>query len=101
MRRYGFGRRRDRTRIIRDILEEARGGSTITSLIFATNLNYNLCVRYVEFLMSRGLLRVYKGGEREIYQTTKKGVEFLHHYRRLQEVLGLRVTERAPRLLRF
>jgi len=78
------GKRRDRTGVICNLLDEARKGVSITGLIYRTNLNHNVCKEYVAFLIERGLLEAKKSRGQTLYITTKRGEEFLHHYVQLR-----------------
>jgi predicted transcriptional regulator len=76
--------RRDKTRIIVDILSEAIEPATKTRLIYLANLNFNIFQRYLEILLKKGLL---KNLQNNLYQTTERGKKFLENYRRLAELL--------------
>ena len=80
-------RGRSSLEIMSDILEEARGGSLKTHIVYAANLNHKVGGDYLETLMKAGLLE-----ERDRrYYTTGKGLDFLGLMSKIQGMLGLDV----------
>ncbi|GIU70607.1 MAG: hypothetical protein KatS3mg003_0086 [Candidatus Nitrosocaldaceae archaeon] len=71
-----MGERRSSFEIIYNILYEARQGINKTRLVYKTNLNFHVMQRYIEFLISKELLRIeYKPHAR--YKTTDKGFKYI------------------------
>ena len=56
-----------------DILDLARQGTKKTHLVYGANLNFNIVKKYLERLISRGLL-IFEGS---FYYTTEKGLEYI------------------------
>ena len=68
-------KRRSRADVVGDILSLATEEASKTAIVYRTNLNFTLAKRYIDRLLSDGLLK--KVEESEKYQTTEKGIEFL------------------------
>jgi len=80
-------RGRSSIEIMSDILEEARGGSLKTHIVYGANLNNTSGGDYLDTLMKAGLLE-----ERDRrYYTTEKGLIFLGLVSKIEEMLGLDV----------
>ena len=82
-----FKERRSKLEIMADILSTAREGVRKTRIIYGANLNFNRAERYILFLEERGLIK----NSGAVYETTEKGKEFLHEYRRIKELILTRV----------
>ena len=86
----GAWKRRHRLEVIACILREALGGATKTRLVYRANLNFRVLGRYLDFLISRGLIEVRESGSMLYYFTTSKGRVWLTLYERMLEILGSR-----------
>ena len=78
--------KRMKTEIISSLLEASSMGIRKTRLMYATNLSYQLLIKYTRMLVEEGLL-AYDG---ELYYTTEKGaklLEKLKHYGELNSML--------------
>ena len=75
--------RRNQIDIIVNILRIAsKAGSTKTSLVYKSNLNFILIQKYIDLLQQNGLLEMDKTQNGlMIYKTTKKGSEALEALR--------------------
>lgn len=78
-------KRRDRTKVIVDILTEALKGANKTRLVYRSNLNFTLFKSYITFLIDKGLIEVINTPE-GCYRTTGKGIEFLESYKKIREL---------------
>ncbi len=77
---------RDRTRLIQEVLRSASSeeGTTLNSLVFKCNLNYNSARKIVDDLMHRELLRMLKDGDdKTVYRTTGNGFQMVEKLRHL------------------
>lgn len=80
--------RRSSMEIMVTILEEARNGINKTRLVYGTNLNFVVVQKYIQFLMDKGLLQTAQG-EKLLYSTTEKGVQFLDEFAKLTDIMGV------------
>jgi predicted transcriptional regulator len=69
--------------IIAEILKISKNGAKKTRIMYACGLSYNFVQKYLELLSDTGLLSV---GTK--YQTTDKGLGFLHNYQTLELLLN-------------
>ena len=65
---------RDRHDITLEILKKAKSGKNKTELMRDVNLSYSLAKRYLNALISKGLLET---DEKHRFKTTKEGLAFL------------------------
>jgi|BEDMetMinimDraft_2_1075160.scaffolds.fasta_scaffold44263_1 Predicted transcriptional regulator len=84
-------RRRDRFTIVRDILQAManKGVMRMTHLMYQSNLNPRVLLKYIDVLQKKGYIKVKHGDavNRKNIEITDKGVEFLTA---LQQYLDLR-----------
>jgi len=79
---------RGRMDIIACILSNAVGGSGKTRLIYKCNMSLSQFSIYVDRLTEGGLLRKYVNDKgKKIYETTKKGKDFLRDYEKIKKTL--------------
>ncbi len=74
--------------IIANILENARDGVNKTKLMYSSNLSFQHFNSYLEFLLDRKLLDVVEEGRQIYIKTTRKGIEFLRLYRRIERIIN-------------
>jgi len=86
-RKEGAWKRRHRLEVIACILREALNGATKTRLVYRANLNFKILSRYLDFLISKGLVEQKHVGMVNYYQTTGKGRLWLALYRRMLDLL--------------
>ena len=72
--------RRDRIRIMAEILEAAKESQVKTRIMYRANLSFNQVKEYLAFLTEMGLLRVKVKNGQKVYETTVKGRVFLENY---------------------
>jgi len=65
--------RRNNLDIEADILDVAQQGSIKTWIVYRTNLNFNIVRKYIDGLISRGLLEQ----DGKLFFTTEKGKEYV------------------------
>lgn len=80
------GRRRERMKIIADILEAATNGTKKTRIMFKADLNFKQLKRYLPLLLKKGLIKTIKLDGQWVYKTTKKGLDFLEKYKELSRL---------------
>ena len=69
-------KRRTSLMVAYDILQEARGGSNKTRLVYRCNLNFKIIKTWLSRLIAKGLIEQSLGPPR-IWITTAKGIDFL------------------------
>ena len=74
--------------IIANILENARDGVNKTKLMYSSNLSFQHFNSYLEFLFDRKLLDVVEEGRQIYIKTTRKGIEFLRLYRKIERIIN-------------
>ncbi len=74
----GAKAKRDRMKIISDILEITRHGSTKTRIMYKANLSYDQLMRYLKFLQETRLLISFPQDRK--YHTSSKGILFLRTF---------------------
>ena len=87
MRLMQTGRRqyRSRLQIAADIIELAKDGTRKTRIMYLGNLSFDLLQRYLDLLLSFGLIQV-QGANGRGYIATEKGRHFLEEYRELRRL---------------
>jgi len=80
---------RSRIDIIACILENSKGGSRKTKIIYKCNLSFSQFNLYRNYLAENGLLNVLELNDgAEIFEITDKGREFLKDYKRVKDALN-------------
>jgi len=87
------GRRqyRSRLQIAADIIEIAKDGTRKTRIMYLGNLSFDLLQRYLDLLLSFGLIQVRNGRG---YIATEKGLHFLEEYRELRRLSEMAESKR-------
>jgi len=80
--------RRNDLDICADILKVAQTGAKKTQIVYQANLNFKIVKKYLERLISNGLLDAQQ--ESRFYLTTARGYDFLEQYKDL--ILPLKTT---------
>ncbi len=80
-------KRRDKLFIIAEILEIAKEGSLKTQIMYRANLSFTQLNDYLRFMLRINLLDKVTANEKEMYETTEKGMDFLQRYREITELL--------------
>ncbi|GAG81277.1 unnamed protein product [marine sediment metagenome] len=76
-------KRRGEFDIFAEILYLANeGGVTKTTIVYQVNLNFTIVERHLSNLLERGLIEIID----ELYETTDRGVQFLHHYEEIEKL---------------
>jgi len=90
---------RNRLQITQAILEVARDGVGKTRIMYQANLSFKLLEDYLTVLVRAGLLKV-KEGDRKMYTTSEKGLQFLRDFEALERYAEL-ATEKKNDLTRM
>ena len=77
---------RSRTDITAIILQAAMTGNTKTRIMYKAYLSSAIITQYVKFLQENELIKYEKLTKQ--YKTTAKGIEFLHSYEKIFELLS-------------
>jgi predicted transcriptional regulator len=80
-------KRRDKLYIVAEILEIAKEGTLKTQIMYKANLSFTQLNDYLKFMLKIGLLDKVHENDKERYETTAKGMDFLQRYREITELL--------------
>jgi len=75
--------RRDRLKLIAEMLQKAKNGAKKTRIMYQCNLSYRMTNEYLIHLLETGLLRMGNS-----YHTTEKGLQFLQAFQTLELLLN-------------
>jgi predicted transcriptional regulator len=73
-------RKRDKMGIISDILDVAKGPVLKTQIMYKANLSYTQLNEYLAFLLTTNMITQTFVNEKEIYQITPNGINFLRKH---------------------
>jgi predicted transcriptional regulator len=73
--------------IVADILEIAKDGCKKTQIMYKANLSFTRLNEYLTSMLMQNLIVHMQGGEKEIYKTTEKGLDFLQRHNQLVNLL--------------
>jgi predicted transcriptional regulator len=79
--------RRGKLAIIADILEIAKDGCKKIQIMYKANLSFTQLNEYLTSMLMQNLIVHIQGGEKEIYKTTEKGLDFLQRHNQLVNLL--------------
>jgi predicted transcriptional regulator len=80
-------KRRDKLFIIAEILEIAKEGTLKTQIMYRANLSFTQLNDYLNFMLKINLLGKVSENDKERYETTAKGLDFLQRYQEIAELL--------------
>lgn len=81
-------KRRDKLVIMADILQIARKGALKTQILYKANLSFEQLKQYLNVLTASNMLRKTRRKQREIYEATPKGLEFLKTHQEIMDFLN-------------
>lgn len=87
-------KRRDKLGIIAEILDVAREGTLKTQIMYRANLSFVQLTEYLEYMLKTRLIIKLEVNTKDVYVTTKKGVDFLQKHSEL--IAFLKNEERKP-----
>jgi len=70
------------------ILQVARNGAKKSHIIYKANLNFKIGKKYLDRLITSGLLRGPKG-ESRVFRTTEKGADYINYFKGFKEYMNL------------
>jgi predicted transcriptional regulator len=79
--------RRDKLKIILDILDICNNGANKTKIVYQANLNFKMANIYLEIMTNEGLLSHQDESGGKIYLTTARGKELFGDVRQIYERL--------------
>lgn len=80
-------KRRDRFYIIAEILQIAKEGTLKTQIMYRANLSFTQLNEYLHFMLKISLLEKVLLNDKEIYEATGKGLDFLQRYHEITELI--------------
>lgn len=80
-------KRRDRLRIIADILGTAMNGGLKTQIMYKANLSFAQLNEYLPFLLEVNFIASIRQSETKIYRVTPKGIRFFQNYAKIEDLL--------------
>jgi predicted transcriptional regulator len=79
--------RRDKLKIILDILDICNSSANKTKIVYRANLNFKMANLYLDIMTKEGLLEIDGGDSAKLYNTTANGRELLSDVRQIYERL--------------
>lgn len=80
--------RRDSVQVMVNMLTVALEGTKKTKIVYKANLNFKQAQKYLDFLLSKGLIGVEgSSGKRKVYRTTERGRTFINRYKKTLELI--------------
>ena len=70
-----------------DVLDAADGGALKTHIMYGANLSFRQLENYLDLMIKNSLLEKTVRIERETYETTDKGKNFLQQYHEIRALL--------------
>jgi predicted transcriptional regulator len=80
-------KRRDKLRIIAEILEIAKNGTLKTQIMYKANLSFAQLNEYLKFMLKIRLMEKVDNRGKDVYVATAKGVDFLQRQSEITELL--------------
>jgi len=89
--------RRTRYEIFADLLDIVmkRGSCAVTRASYGANLPVDRTKKFLSFLASRGFVKEEYVGDSKRYKITKRGLEYLETFRRMQKMFAA-LSEELP-----
>jgi predicted transcriptional regulator len=85
--KFQYQKRRDKLYIIAEILEIAKEGTLKTQIMYRANLSFTQLNDYLKFMLRINLLDKTTNNDKDRYETTGKGSDFLRIYGEITELL--------------
>jgi len=91
--------KRGHFRIVSNILSFTMNGSLKTELMRKANLSYAQLKRYIPMLVRLKLLAESESEKNTVYETTKKGMNFLRRFKEIDKLLKSNPQEHDKKLI--
>jgi predicted transcriptional regulator len=91
-------KRRDKLRIIAQILETAKEPTLKTQIMYRANLSFEQLNEYLEFMTNLDLLEKFAVRRKELYRATRKGAEFATRYTEITQLLRMEESKGGIRV---
>ena len=82
-------KRRDKLKIIAQILETAKEPTLKTQIMYKANLSFEQLNEYLEFMSNLELLEKIRVRKKEVYKATRKGIDFVFRYNEITQLLRM------------
>lgn len=79
--------RRDRLKIMAEIMETAKESQLKTRIMYRVNLSFKQVSEYLSFLTEMGFLRIHVENKKKVYETTAKGDNYIQNYMEMTTLL--------------
>jgi len=80
-------KKRSRIKLCLDVLKTiSRGVTKPTNIMYKSNLSWGTLMRILDLLTEEGLVEFEVSGKRKIYKITRKGLDTLKYYRKIEEI---------------
>ena len=79
--------RRDRLKIMAEIMEASKGSQLKTRIMYRVNLSFSQVNEYLSFLTEMGFLKVNEVKGQKFYETTTKGERYIDNYMEMSSLL--------------
>ena len=79
--------RRDKLKIMAEIMEVAKGRQLKTRIMYMVNLSFSQVNEYLAFLTEMGFLRTSQENGKKVYETTEKGSMYIENYMEMENIL--------------
>ncbi len=79
--------RRDRLKIIIDVLNIALEPAVKTRILYGANINFKILKKYLDFLQENKLIEKIEVKYTTYYKTTDTGKAILKHYNKIQKIM--------------
>jgi predicted transcriptional regulator len=79
--------RRDRLKIMAEIMEFTKERQLKTRIMYKVNLSFNQINEYLSFLTEMRFIRIQVENKKKSYELTSKGYSFIENYKEMENLL--------------
>ncbi|MBT8171557.1 winged helix-turn-helix domain-containing protein [Candidatus Bathyarchaeota archaeon] len=80
--------RRDRLKIMAEIMEVAKERQLKTRIMYRVNLSFSQVNQYLAFLTEMGFLKIIMNNKKKSYETTDKGYRYIENHMEMTRLLN-------------
>lgn len=91
-------KRRDKLKIIAQILENAQEPTLKTQIMYRANLSFEQLNEYLEFMIRLDLLEKLTARRKDMYKATQKGLDFAFRYDEITQLLRSKESSNRMRV---